>query len=170
MSFPHWGEENWTGPVKSALQWKWQVLWYCPWIGFRAWQRYGKVLPSSLPFWNNVAGIALRVNYLSGNHWTACWEAENPQPGQCPVPKLLPCLCCSLFRKSLALGQSSIPTPNVSLCLNKALEIHKASIWGLLGASHLSEHFILRASGLLLNILEKCSGNSREKIQNSSWS
>lgn len=120
-------DKNWTGPVKSALQWKWQMLWYCPWIGFRAWQTYGKVLPTSLPFWNNFVGITLRVNYPSGNCWTACWEAENPQPGQCPGPKLVPCLCCSLFTKSLALGQNSLPIPNVSLCLNKALEIKSQS-------------------------------------------
>lgn len=112
-------EEDWACPVESAFHWKWQALWSCPWIGFRAWQRYGKVLPFSLPF----SGVTLRVNYPSGNRW----EAENPQPGQCPAPKLVPCLCCSLFRKGLALGQSSFPTPNVSLCLKRTLKINSQS-------------------------------------------
>lgn len=148
------GEGDWTGPMQPALPWNSQVLWYCPWSGFRAWKRYGKVLPSPLPFWNHFAGVILRVHYLSGNHQTAWWEAEHPQPGWCPGLRLVLCLCRVLCGKLSALGHSSVPVPNVSLCPITALEIHKGNIWGLLGPSHLSGHFISHASGLVLNILD----------------
>lgn len=120
MSLPHW--ETRTGPAQWNQHFSGNGKCYdiAHELEFRTWQRYGKVLPSSLPFWNNFAGITFRVNYPSG---TACWEAENPEPGQCPAPELVPCLCCSPFRNSLALGQNSIQTPNISLCLNKSLEI-----------------------------------------------
>lgn len=146
-------EGDWTGPVQSALQWKSQVLWYRPRSGFRAWQRYGKVLPFSLPFCNHFAGVILRVNYLSGNHWPAWCEAKHPQAGRCPALRLVLCLRRVLRRMLSALGHSSVPVPNVSLCPITALEIHNGNIWGLLGLSNLSGRFISHASGLVLNIL-----------------
>lgn len=152
------GGGDWSSPEQSALQWKSQVLRHCPRNVFRTWQRYGKVLPSSIAFGNNSAAIIFRVSYLNSSHWIVWWA------GWCPVLRLAPCLCCSLCRKLSALGQSSVPVPNVSLCPIRALEIHKINIWGLPGSSHLSGYFISHALGLVLNTLDTCISNRGKRI------